>query len=228
MEIQELGTLRWLHIVAMVYWLGGEWGVFQTAYNVMNPEVGMDERKRHLETAYRIDILARTGIIALLPLGLHMGYIWGIQPYGGGWITAMWISFIPWFLLCWAAFYYRETDRGIKLTLWDERIRYVVIPVLMISAITSLLGYGPFNAGPMQKWFSIKVFLYGFTLIIGLHLRFVMREWTMMFRRMITEPESKDEIEGILQKRGVWTRREAYVYWVTIISIGFLCATKPL
>ena len=28
MGITELAVLRWLHIIAMVYWLGGEWGVF--------------------------------------------------------------------------------------------------------------------------------------------------------------------------------------------------------
>ena len=70
MGITELAVLRWVHIVAMVYWLGGEWGVFQTSYNVVNRKLPMDERRRHMETAYRIDILARTGIILLLPLGM--------------------------------------------------------------------------------------------------------------------------------------------------------------
>ena len=224
----ELGVLRWLHIIAMVYWLGGEWGVFQTSFNVVNPEVSLDERKRHLETAYRIDILARTGIILLLPLGLHMGYLWGVQPYGGIWLTAMWIAFIPWFLLCWSAFYFRETDRGIMLTKMDEKIRWVIIPLLMISAVSSLLGYGPFNAGVMQKWYSIKIFLYGGTLIIGLHLRYVMRQWTTMFRRLVTEPENKAEIEAVLDRSIRVTRREAYLYWIIIMSIAFLCATKPL
>ncbi|ARN73369.1 hypothetical protein [Oceanicoccus sagamiensis] len=228
MEINELGALRWAHIIAMVYWLGGEWGVFQTSFNVVNRNIGLDERKRHLETAYRIDILARTGIILLLPLGLHMGNMWGIQPYGGGWLTLMWIAFIPWFLLCWGAFYYRETDRGIMLTKWDESIRYVVIPLLMITSVTSLMGYGPFNAGTMQKWFSIKVFLYGITLIIGLILRYVMREWTTMFRRLVTEPENETEIEAKLDKSIRATRKLAYLYWIIIMTIAFLCATKPL
>ena len=26
MGVTELAVLRWLHILAMVYWLGGEWG----------------------------------------------------------------------------------------------------------------------------------------------------------------------------------------------------------
>lgn len=67
--MEEVLVLRWLHIIAMVYWLGGEWGVFQTSYNVINRNLSLEERRRHMETAYRIDILARTGIIMLLPAG---------------------------------------------------------------------------------------------------------------------------------------------------------------
>ena len=71
--IPTLLFLKWAHIIAMVYWLGGEWGgVFQTSYHVTNPRLPLEERRRHMETAYWIDILARLGNIPLLPIGLHM------------------------------------------------------------------------------------------------------------------------------------------------------------
>jgi hypothetical protein len=89
-------VLKWAHIIAMVYWLGGEWGVFQTSYHVTNPNLSLDERRRHMETAYRIDILARTGIILLLPIGLHMGHNFGVQPLGGNWLVGMWILAAGW------------------------------------------------------------------------------------------------------------------------------------
>lgn len=224
MGITELAVLRWVHIVAMVYWLGGEWGVFQTSYNVVNRKLSMDERRRHMETAYRIDILARTGIIMLLPLGMHMGHLWGVQPYGGNFLVGMWLFVAGWLGLCWAAFIYRETDRGVRLTIWDERIRFVLIPVLVLSAIASLLGYGPFNAGDMQKWFSLKVLIYAFTLVIGLKLRFIMREWTEMFR--ILAQGANAQVEATLEKSIRFGRSIAYVYWVCIGSVAFLGATK--
>lgn len=223
--LSTLAVLKWFHIVAMVYWLGGEWGVFQTSYNVVNRKLPMDERRRHMETAYRIDILARTGILLLFPLGWHMGHYWGVQPYGGSAITAVWAFFAFWLALCWAAFLKRETDTGIMLTLWDERIRYLVIPAIVIAAISSLLGYGPFNAGVGQKWYSIKILLFGGTLIIGLLLRFIMREWTVMFR-VLAEGENV-EVENRLEKSIRFGRTLAYFYWVFILSIAFFGATKP-
>lgn len=225
MEFNELAVLRWLHIIAMVYWLGGEWGVFQTSYNVINRKLSLDERKRHMETAYRIDILARTGIIMLLPLGLHMGHLWGIQPLGGAWLTGMWVAFAAWLALCWGAFIKRESDVGIKLTKIDEAIRFVVIPALFLVSISSLLGHGPLAAEPGQKWFSAKMFVYGITLIIGLKLRFIMREWTSMFRILAQGPNA--DVETRLDKSIRFGRGIAYFYWICIGTVAFFGAVKP-
>jgi len=224
--LSTLAVLRWVHIIAMVYWLGGEWGVFQTSRNVINRELSMDERRRHMETAYRIDILARTGIILLFPLGMHMGFYWGVQPWGGSFLVGMWIFFIGWLSLCWAAFFARETDRGISLTIWDERIRYVFIPAIIIACITSWMGEGPFATGPGQLWFSIKIFIFAGLLVIGLKLRFVMREWTVLFRRL-DEEGSNPEVENTLERSLAFARLLAYIYWIGIASVAFFGATKP-
>lgn len=225
MGITELAVLKWVHILALVYWLGGEWGIFQTSYNIINRKLPMDERRRHMETAYRIDILSRTGILLLFPLGFHMGNYWGVQPFGGWAITACWVLFAAWLTLCWSAFIFRETDRGIKLTLLDERIRYVFIPLITICALSSLFGEGPFNAGTAQKWFSTKILIFAFLLVIGLYLRFIMREWTMMFR--ILAQKQDDEVERRLERSIDQSRYVAYVYWIGIASVAFLGATKP-
>ncbi|MBP01354.1 MAG: hypothetical protein CMM25_00885 [Rhodospirillaceae bacterium] len=224
MFVNELDVLRWLHIVAMVYWLGGEWGVFQTSYNVINHKLSMEERRRHMETAYRIDILARSGIILLLPLGLHMGFLWELQPYGGSALIIMWAATAIWFSLCWGAFIWRETDRGIRLTIYDERVRFVLIPSLFVVAICSLLGYGPFIAEEGDRWYSLKILIYTFMLCIGLYLRFVMREWTAMFRILASGPNI--EVEHTLERSIRTSRYFAYIYWIGILSTGFLGATK--
>lgn len=225
MEFNELATLRWLHILAMVYWLGGEWGVFQTSYNVINRALALDERRRHMETAYRIDILARTGIILLLPLGLHMGHLWGLQPLGGAWLWGLWIATAAWLTLCWGAFLRRETDEGVRLTKIDESLRFVLIPTLLLVAASSLLGHGPLKADPGLRWYAAKMFVYACTLIIGLKLRFIMREWTAMFRRLAAGPDAA--VEARLDRSIRFGRGIAYLYWVLIATTAYLGAVKP-
>lgn len=127
----------------------------------------MEVRQRHMETAGRIDILARTGIILLLlPLGLQMGYLWGAQPLGIDWLVLMWVLFAGWLASCLSASYLRDTDIGLRLTKIDEAIRLVIIAVLMLASVSSLLWYSPFG---QAKWYSAKVFVYSLTHVIGLN-----------------------------------------------------------
>lgn len=221
----EIHILRWLHILAMVYWLGGEWGVFQTSYNVVNPRLSLDERKRHMETAYRIDILARTGIILLLPLGLHMGHFYGLQPFGGIYLWIMWAVFAAWLSLTWSAFIHRETDLGLTLTKIDEAIRYLVIPALLIIGVSSWVQAWPLETGEGQKWYAAKIVLFGSLLVIGLVLRFIMRGWTEMFRLLAQGPNAA--VEAKLKNQIQLGRGLAYLYWIGIATTGFLGAVKP-
>jgi len=219
--IPTLLILKWAHIIAMVYWLGGEWGVFQTSYHVTNPKLSLEERRRHMETAYRIDILARLGIILLLPIGLHMGYLWGTQPLGGGWLVLMWILTAGWVGLALAAFVKRGTDAGLKLTIWDDRIRYLLIPALAGLATWSLLTDYPFQ----QNWFAAKVLIYSGLLVIGLVLRFVMRHWTLTFRQLAAAGPNA-ELEAKLTREINLSRKLAYIYWIGIGTVAFIGVTK--
>ena len=222
----ELAILRWVHILAMVYWLGGEWGVFQTSYHVTNRNLSLDERRRHMETAYRIDILARTGIVLLLPLGLHMGKIYGFVPLlDGSGIWWMWLFFAVWLAMTWVAFIKRETDIGLKVTMLEEKLRYPLIAVLFVFAFAAFAGRGPVQSGAANYWYPAKIALYAFALCIGLFLRVVMRGWTTRFRKLAQGPDAIEEAE--LEREIGQARLAAYIYWITIIGVCFLGAVKP-
>lgn len=225
LSTHELPILRWLHIIAMVYWLGGEWGVFQTSYKVTNPALALDERARHMDTAYRIDIMARTGIISLLPLGLHMGYIWGVQPLGGGWLALMWVIWAVWMAITWGAFAQRGTPTGKRLSDIEDWTRYILIPALLIVSISSLAGAGPFLAGEGQKWFAAKILTFGLLLVLGVGLRLIMHEWRAMFPVLASGPNP--EVEAKLKRSIRLGRGIAYVYWFGIAATAFLGAVKP-
>ncbi len=226
LSANELAILRWIHILAMVYWLGGEWGVFQTSYHVTNSQLSLEERKRHMETAYRIDILARTGIVLLLPLGLHMGKIFGFVPLlDGAGVWWMWLFFAVWLAMTWTAFIKRETDIGIKVTRAEELLRYPLIAALFITAFMAFGGSGPIQSGEYNHWYPAKMALYAFALCIGLFLRLVMRRWTERFRILAMGPNA--EQEAALAREIRMARYSAYIYWITIASVCFLGAVKP-
>jgi hypothetical protein len=226
MHFAELDVLRWVHILSMVYWLGGEWGVFQTSYNVTNSALSLEERRRHMETAYRIDILARTGIVLLLPLGLHMGHIYGFVPLlDGAGLVIMWIIFAVWLGMTWTAFLKRETDIGIKVTMLEEKLRYPLIIAIALVSLLAYYGSGPIKVGEGSFWYPTKMILYAWALCIGLFLRLIMRRWTSRFRIIAMGPNPAEE--AALAREIGWARFAAYIYWITISGVCFLGATKP-
>ena len=213
--------LKWAHIIAMAYWLGGEWGVFNASKPITDTKLSLEERKRHMETAYRIDILPRTGIILLLPLGLHMGAILGAQPLNGPWIVGMWIFVAFWLSITYSAFFKRGTDTGVRLTKIDESFRYVIIPALLGFGIYSLINGAPFT----QPWYAAKAALFGVALIIGLMLRFIMRHWVILFRQIAAGPNP--EAEARLDRELAFGRGIAYVYWIVIGTVAWFGVAKP-
>ena len=80
--MNEIDILRWVHTCNGLL-AGRRVGVFQSPYNVVNYKLSMDERRRHMETAYRIDLLARIGITLMLPLGLQ-GLLLRVCSFYGG------------------------------------------------------------------------------------------------------------------------------------------------
>lgn len=218
----EYEVLKWLHIIAIAYWLGGEWGVFNASRFVTDAKLSLEERQRHMETSYRIDILPRTGIIFLLPLGLHMGNILGVQPLGGPWIVGMWVLVACWLCLTWTAYAKRGTDLGVMLTKIDEAIRYVVIPALIITAMISFFTGGPIKA----DWYAAKMLIYALMLVIGLFLRYIMRDWVAMFRKLAEGPDPG--VEEILDRSLARGRILAYFYWIGIGTVAFLGVVKRI
>lgn len=203
---------------SLLAWRGMGGG--QTSYKIVNSALSYDERMRHMDTAYRIDIMVRTGIISLLPLSLHMGYIYDIQPLGGIWLTGMWITFVAWFILTWTAFANRNKLLGAKLYTVEDWTRFILIPLLIGAGLTSLMGYGPFSTEEGERWFSAKVITYGLALIIGVILRLVMHEWQTKFKALADGANAA--IETKLAKSIFIGRSVAYLYWILIAGTALL------
>ncbi len=214
--------LKWVHIIAMAYWLGGEWGVFNASRHIGDANLSPEERRRHMETAYRIDMLPRVSIILLLPLGLHMGALLNVQPLQGAWIVGMWVLVAGWLSITFGAFFNSGSDLGVKLTRIDESFRNVVIALLLIFGIYSIATGWPFTA----PWYAAKVALYGVAMIIGLLLRVIMANLVDLFRESVEgmNPEAETKLNSQLALgRGL-----GYISWVVIAAVAYFGVAKPI
>ena len=214
--------LKWAHIIALAYWLGGEWGVFNASRPVLNAQLSLEERQRHMETVYRIDILPRTAIILLLPLGLHMGALLNVQPLQGPWIVGVWILAAGWLSITLGAFLKHGTDLGARLTKIDVSFHYVIIALLLIFGIYSVVTDWPFTA----PWYAAKVALYGVALTIAMIVRIIMRSWADLFREIAAG--SNPEAGARLHSQLTLGRGLARFNWIVIVIVAYLGVAKPI
>ncbi|WND03487.1 hypothetical protein QGN29_03760 [Temperatibacter marinus] len=219
--------LRWLHVILVAYWLGGEWGVFNASTNVANPDLTLEERWRHINTSVMIDILPRSAIIWLMPVGFHMADNLGVSPVSGIWVIVVWLlTAVWWYGLIWQAFKNRGTDKYVHLTQIDNKIRWVVIPSLIVAGFYNFFTGDVFITGTDAggNWFGFKMAFFGWVLIIGLYLRYIMTDWVICFKKLEAGPDP--EVEAHITETLRKGKLTAYVYWVSISTIAFVGVTK--
>ena len=71
------------------------------------------------------------------------------------------------------------------------------------------------------------ILLFSGLLMIGLKLRFIMREWTELFRVLAINPDDS-EAEETLERSIRVGRGLAYLYWIGIGTVAFFGAVKPI
>lgn len=227
MDIPLHDVLRWAHIILMAYWLGGEWGVFNASTNVANSDITLEERWRHINTAVMIDIIPRSAIIWLMPVGFHMADNYGLSPVSGIWVSVVWVvTAIWWYALIWRAFRNRGTEKYVRLTQIDNKIRWVLIPALMFAGIYTFVTGNVLITGEEASgnWFAFKMAFFGWVLIIGLYLRYIMTDWVIAFKKLEDGPNP--EVEAHITETLRRGKLTAYVYWVSIGTMAFVGVTK--
>ncbi|MFP4519978.1 MAG: hypothetical protein ACLFQ5_11020, partial [Oceanicaulis sp.] len=150
---------------------------------------------------------------------------------GGGWLVLMWIIWAAWTGLTWGAFATRGKPIWPLLSGVEDWSRYILIPTLIVTGLTSLLGLGPFGLGPDGEpmpgtnWYDAKILTYGAALIIGVILRLIMHEWQGKFKILAQGPN--EPVEAALKRSIGIGRSVAYLYWVLIAATCFFASVKP-
>lgn len=84
------------------------------------------------------------------------------------------------------------------------------------------------DAGPAgRRWYALKFLIFSGLLVIGLKLRFIMREWTVWVRKL-AEPGKRAHAEAQFDRSIRFGRGIAHLYGVGIPTVALLGAVKPL
>jgi len=213
--------LVYAHVLLFAYWLAPDWGVYVNSAYVARADLPVAERRRFLKAALRIDLLPRTCLILLLPVGLQLARNLGLVQLPGAAMTAIWIGGIAWLLLSWTVYRTQAMAIGQRLKRIDHAIRVVLACVLLSLSAYALATGEIFGAG----WLALKVGGFGLLLVLGLLLRKVMGGWAEGFRRLELEG-STPATEAVFAEGLRRARPIVYVFWTTSALMAFLGVVK--
>lgn len=222
MSIDPHTLLLYGHLVLFVYWLGPDWGVYVTTHYICKAGLSIDERRRFLTAMLRIDLVPRSCLILLFPVGLTLADGLGMSPVSGVWLIPVWLFFAAWLLLSWGVYLNKGPDNGGLFRRIDNGLRWVVAPVLVLVGAGSLV----LDTGFGSNWLGLKVMLFGVLVFIGLWLRSFVGDLVLGFQRLGAEG-STPEVEAIFSTMLTRSKPVAYLFWGTSLTLAFLGLVKP-
>lgn len=222
MSIDPHTLLLYGHLVLFVYWLGPDWGVYVTTHYICKAGLSIEERRRFLAAMLRIDLVPRSCLILLFPVGLTLADGLGLSPVTGVWLVPVWLFFLAWLVLSWAVYLNKGPENGMTFRKIDNGMRWVIAPVLVLTGAVSLV----FDMGFGSSWLGLKVMLFGVLLFIGLWLRSFVGDLVLGFQRLGAEG-STPEVEAIFSGMLKRSRPVAYLFWGMSLTLAFLGLAKP-
>ena len=88
-----------LHVMLLVYWLGGDLGVFLLAKAAKRPDLSFAERAFALQMAVRIDLIPRLCFTLMFPVGLQLTSSGGFAVIPNWALVLAWFASAAWIVL---------------------------------------------------------------------------------------------------------------------------------
>ena len=217
----EYEIWKFLHICMFVFWLGTDVGVMLCSKKSTDPNLGVEARFQMLEMALKIELLPRVMWVMALPFGVQLSKTMGYIDPSSITLTMMWLFTLAWLV----------TNVGGAANLnepWGQQLskinRFIVASLgvgLIIVAISSFMGYGPYEANSV----ALKVGLYGLVNLTILGIEVAFFPLGLAYERLATEGSSP-EIESSISGGMDLTLRWVHATYILIFITAFIGATK--
>lgn len=214
--------LVYAHLLLFAYWLAPDWGVYVNSAYVARADLPIAERRRFLQAALRIDLVPRSCLILLLPLGLQLATNLSLVPLQGLPMILIWMFGVAWLLVSWTIHRQHATVLGHRLRRIDHGFRLVLSLGLIGWGLWSLIS----DDGIPVAWLATKLIGFGLLLLLGLLLRRVMGGWATGFARLEDEgstPQTEAIFAGALKR----AKPIVYLFWMTSAGMAALGFLKP-
>jgi hypothetical protein len=216
----EIALFGFLHILVLVYWLGGDLGAFYASSFVTDPKRSEKERMLAVTIVNSVDLAPRFSMIAAFPTGLALGAVkgWLLIP-----IWSVGLAFALAFVWGWVAWqvHVKHGPAGDPYKRIDTIWRWIFIALLIAGGVAIVL-----RVVPAASFLGLKMLLLALTVLLGLRIRAQLKDFGPALVSMMQNGASPESDAALERTLGA-ARPTVLAIWVCLITAGFLGVWTP-
>lgn len=220
-----------LHLVLLVFWLGGDLGVFYSSRYVLKPGLTPEARATALGIMSGLDLGPKICLVLFLPSGVtlmamepHGAKVWGVPAFTW-WQTALvWAFGVTWLAMTVADHRTHGRFRWVRRADWVVRI--VLIVTLAAVAAYTLFADRPFGVTTDPRWLGGKLALYTAAIACGLGIRLTLRPFGPAFG-VLMSTGSNPAVERALKRSVDGCLPYVFGIWAAVLTAAALGVFKP-
>jgi len=215
-------VLLLIHILLLVYWLGGDLGVFYSSRFVVNPELSREARLIAAKIMLGCDLVPRICMSLMLTVGGLLSATIGVD-HTPSHLLAI-IALGPIWLSMVLVLHYRHHDAYIPaLTKIDFYFRWLLIVAIMASCFQAVSS-GVLNSMP---WLIAKLLGFAFLIFCGLMIRIKIKDFSNTYLKIINDTQTEQD-NRVMMTSLASVRPWVVTIWLVLILETYLGIAKPV
>lgn len=210
-------ALKLLHLLAFVYWLGGDLGTYLSSRHVVDARLTPAQRQIALKIMLACDQGPKLAMPLIFALGFHMAAQMGFLSAPATAIAAVWLVALAWFANVNYLYFTDNAAVKARMTSLDLGFRVLVVLLLLGLGLHALFAPSFIRA----DWLAAKILIFAGLVACGIYIRIQLEPFGAAFGRLMAQGSS-DEVEQILSRALARCRPAVYLIWAGLVAAAVL------
>lgn len=211
--MNETALLTFAHLLALVYWLGADLGVFYSSFMLCDDRKSPEVRVSAAKILFALDLAPRICMTLMLPLGVHLAAATGYQRLPATVIIATWIVGLAWLAMV-LALHFLGHGRDLRvLTRIDFWFRAVLASGLLVYGGLAIAG----ESSTATPWAGWKLAIFAGLIACGLAVRIRLKPFAAAFAQL-AEGEPSAAVNAAIQRSIGGTRPFVLLIWLGLLA----------
>jgi hypothetical protein len=214
--------LVYAHVLAFVFWLGGDLGVAILGSAFRDRTKTLETRLEILRLLAVVDMGPRTAWVAMVPLSITLVDVGGYWDAPDALVIGSWIVGAAWLALTWTIHLLGPGPKTNALKVVELWVKIAITLGYGALGVSALLNYGPLEA----NWLGLKALTFAGIFVVAIMIDVAGKAVGPLLMKVISEGSS-DATEIPLRRAMDRARLWVWATYILLLLIGYLGSVKP-